>query len=71
MTSAQAARYLGLAVKTLAAKRSTGTGPHFVKRGRIFYFKDDLDEWLRAGRAGSTSEARLLAATENHSEKGR
>ena len=45
-----AATYLGLAVKTLAMMRCYGTGPAFVKRGRIFYFRDDLDAWVRAGR---------------------
>ena len=43
------ATYLGLSVKTLAMRRCAGTGPKFVKRGSIFYFKEDLDEWLAAG----------------------
>ena len=38
-----AARYLGLSEKTLAMMRSNGTGPQFIKRGKIFYFKGDLD----------------------------
>jgi hypothetical protein len=42
-----AARYLGLAVKTLAMHASRGTGPAFIKRGRVFYFRDDLDAWLK------------------------
>lgn len=45
-----AAAYLGLSVKTLAMKRCTGKGPRFVKRGRIFYFKHDLDSWLEEGK---------------------
>lgn len=49
------AKYLGLSVKTLAMLRCTGRGPQFVKRGRIFYYKDDLDAWLDAGRSISTS----------------
>ena len=32
MNSRNSARYLGLTVKTLAKKRSNGTGPKFVKR---------------------------------------
>lgn len=39
MDAANAARYAGLAPKTLAMMRCSGTGPMFVKRGRIFYFK--------------------------------
>lgn len=68
MDAANAARYLGLSVKTLAKKRNDGSGPRFTKRGRIFYYRDDLDEWLRAGRAGSTQEARQLAARGGISE---
>jgi hypothetical protein len=50
-----AADYLGLSVKTLAMMRCNGTGPKFIKRGRIFYFKEDLDEWiLKEGKRFST-----------------
>ena len=55
MDAKNAAIYLGLSPKTLAMKRCQGTGPKFVKRGRIFYFKDDLDAWINAnGRQMST-----------------
>ena len=46
--------YLGLSGKTLAMKRCDGSGPVFIKRGRIFYFLEDLDSWLME-RAGFTS----------------
>ncbi len=53
-----AARYLGLKEKTLAMMRGSGTGPKFIKRGRIFYFKDDLDSWLNAdGRLLTTAQS--------------
>jgi Helix-turn-helix domain len=45
-----AAAYLGLSEKTLAMMRCQGRGPRFVKRGRVFYFKDDLDAWIAGGR---------------------
>lgn len=52
-----AARYLGLKEKTLAMMRGNGTGPRFIKRGRIFYYKEDLDTWLNAnGRMLSTAQ---------------
>ncbi len=55
-----AALFLGLSQKTLAMMRSTGTGPRFVKRGRVFYYLDDLENWLQAQpRVRSTAEARL------------
>lgn len=55
-----AAVYVGLAEKTLAMMRSKGTGPPFVKRGKVFYFIDDLNAWLQAGRAQSTAQARAV-----------
>ena len=56
-----AALYLGLEEKTLAMKRSDGTGPSFIKRGRIFYFKDDLDAWINeCKRAKSTAQLRSI-----------
>jgi hypothetical protein len=55
-----AARFLGLAPKTLAIMRSLGTGPRFIKRGRIFYYLDDLQAWLdEKSRVRSTAQARL------------
>jgi len=57
MDSANAADYLGLSQKTLAMMRCQGTGPEFIKRGRIFYFKEDLDTWLiQAGKRSSTAQ---------------
>jgi len=44
-----AERYTGIKRKTLAIMRSKGVGPRYVKRGRIFYFKEDLDRWLAEG----------------------
>ena len=53
-----ASAYTGLSEKTMAMMRCNGTGPKFIKRGRIFYFKEDLDYWLSAGgRLTSTAQA--------------
>lgn len=53
-----ASSYLGLSEKTLAMMRCNGNGPRFVKRGRIFYYREDLDSWLNAnGRFTSTAQA--------------
>jgi hypothetical protein len=49
MDRKNAALYLGLSVKTLATHATKGTGPRFIKRGRTFYFQNDLDQWLREG----------------------
>lgn len=64
MDTANAARYLGLSVKTLAMMRSEGRGPDYVKRGRIFYFRSTLDAWLmERGQLKSTASSRLQAST--------
>lgn len=55
--------YTGLSEKTLAMMRCSGTGPKFVKRGRIFYFQADVDEWMNSqGRLTSTAQAKRYAA---------
>lgn len=62
MDTKNAAAYLGLSVKTLAMKRSNGTGPKFIKQGRIFYYKEDLDEWINAcPKVTSTAMCQCLA----------
>ena len=55
-----AATYCGLSIKTMAMKRCTGTGPRFVKIGRVFYFVDDLDAWLQRSRVVSTAESHQI-----------
>jgi hypothetical protein len=61
MDPKNASTYCGYSVKTLAMKRCDGTGPAFVKLGRIFYFREDLDEWLQRGRVTSTAQAQKLS----------
>jgi len=57
MDSVNSAEYLGLSQKTLAMMRCQGTGPKYIKRGRIFYFKEDLDIWInRDGKRSSTAQ---------------
>jgi hypothetical protein len=58
MDRKNAALYLGLAVKTLAMHATRGTGPSFIKRGRVFYFRDDLDNWLRDPPSGGSRRSR-------------
>lgn len=54
-----AAAFVGLSEKTLAMMRCSGKGPKYLKRGRIFYFVQDLESWIKAGEAMSTSQARV------------
>ena len=59
MDPANAAAYLGVSIKTMANWRSKGIGPPFCKRGRIFYYRQDLDDWLAGGLAQSAAQARF------------
>lgn len=49
MTVEDAANYLGLSISTLARYRRVGGGPPYIYRGRVFYYKADLDQWLQDG----------------------
>jgi predicted DNA-binding transcriptional regulator AlpA len=52
-----AADYIGYSESTLEKKRLTGEGPPFIHLGRaIVYDTRDLDAWLAARRARSTSD---------------
>ncbi|TDI77144.1 MAG: hypothetical protein E2O81_05350 [Betaproteobacteria bacterium] len=62
MDTKNSSTYIGLSEKTLAMMRCNGNGPKFIKRGRIFYFKDDLDIWLNeGGRFTSTAQAQKVS----------
>jgi len=57
LTTKDAARYLGLAVQTLAKLRVTGGSPPFHKFGsRVLYDTADLAAWIARRRRGSTSD---------------
>ena len=59
MNTRNTSKYTGLSDKTLAMMRCNGTGPKFIKRGRIFYFQSDIDDWMNAnGRLTSTAQAK-------------
>jgi hypothetical protein len=52
MARDDAARYLGHKPKTLAMWAFQGKGPRFVRvGGRVFYFKEDLDAFIRGETA--------------------
>ena len=62
MDTRNAARYLGYAETTLAMMRSKGTGPRFIKPGKIYYYKDDLNKWLeQKGLHKSAYEYKLIS----------
>ena len=52
MSRENAAKYLGLSAKTLAMWKLSGRGPPWVKvGGRVFYFREDLDVFIRRDAA--------------------
>lgn len=59
VSSAAAARYLGLEPQTLTNWRNLGKGPRFVRDGkpgsRVFYRVADLDAWIeeQASKGGA------------------
>ena len=53
MTARDAAKYLGLSEKTLAMWRMNRKGPEYTRvGGRIFYFKQALDNFVSRGCNG-------------------
>jgi predicted DNA-binding transcriptional regulator AlpA len=53
------AHRLGTSIRTLERKRADGTGPRFVRVGRLVRYTDpDVDAWITAQTVASTSEAR-------------
>lgn len=53
-----AARFIGLAVATLAKLRCIGGGPAYLKLGRkVLYRRSDLAAWLNPRRVANTTEA--------------
>jgi hypothetical protein len=55
MDRKNAARYCGLSEKTMAMHACRGTGPRFVKRGKVFYFQEALDRWIQEGKWSATA----------------
>ena len=58
MRPSEAARLIGLSVKTLATMRCNGTGPPYIKiRNRVYYELADLEKWIDDhGKQTSTSQ---------------
>jgi hypothetical protein len=58
VSTAEAARHLGLSISTLCKMRCTGTGPEYVKLGRtVWYSLRSLDLWRDQRRTTSTTDS--------------
>ena len=54
---AEAARFVGLSIRTLEKHRIYGTGPRYSKLGgRVVYRVEDLQAWVDRGAKASTSD---------------
>ena len=60
LNRSNAAKYLGIATGTLSRWACEGKGPKYIKRGRVWYRKEDLDAWLADGEVSSAAQARAL-----------
>src|SRR3981081_3014428 len=53
----EAARFVGLSIRTLEKHRTYGTGPRYSKLGgRPVYRLEDLQAWVELGAKASTSD---------------
>ena len=53
----EAARFVGLSIRTLEKHRIYGTGPRYSKLGgRVVYRLEDLQTWVEGGAKASTSD---------------
>jgi predicted DNA-binding transcriptional regulator AlpA len=60
----QAARVLGISPRTLERYRVAGTGPRYVRLGRLIrYRKGDLANWVESCLLSSTSALLTKVAT--------
>jgi len=57
MRTPEAARFVGLSIRTLEKHRIYGTGPRYSKLGgRVVYRLEDLQTWVERGAKVSTSD---------------
>ncbi len=54
----EAAVFLKLKVTTLYEKTSNKLIPHFKKGNRLYFYRNELEAWLRQGKVKTTGELR-------------
>jgi excisionase family DNA binding protein len=72
LTQKEVARQLGISGRTLERHRVTGTGPRWLRLGRLVRYRiSDLEEWVESSVRRSTSdnaEAWLAALPDSKGE---
>lgn len=61
LTVAQAAAFLKLSVGTVYLKVSTSEIPVNKRGNRLYFYKSELEEWIKGGRQKTVSELQLEA----------
>jgi predicted DNA-binding transcriptional regulator AlpA len=62
LSQKQAARIVGISVRTLERHRLAGTGPRYARLGRLIRYREcDLAEWVHDSLRTSTSTSRPAA----------
>lgn len=56
LSAAQAAKYVDMAVNTIYILTSKRQIPHFKRGKRVYFYKDELDNWLKANRRKTIEE---------------
>ena len=56
LSAAQAAKYVDMAVNTIYILTSKRQIPHFKRGKRVYFYKDELDTWLKANRRKTVEE---------------
>ncbi len=59
----QAAEYLRLKITTLYEKTSEKTIPHFKKGNKLYFKRDELQEWVLGGKVSTHEELQSQAAS--------
>ena len=59
----EAAAFLKLQISTLYEKTAARLVPHFKKGNRLYFYRKDLEEWLREGRVKTQRELQGEAST--------
>ncbi|KAB2914914.1 MAG: helix-turn-helix domain-containing protein [Bacteroidetes bacterium] len=56
LNAVQAAKYVNMAVNTIYILTSKRQIPHFKRGKRIYFYKEELDNWLKANRRKTVEE---------------
>ena len=63
MTIKEAAAFLKLKVSTLYEKTAEKVIPHIKRGKRLYFYIDELETWLKAGKVKTVQELQTEAAT--------